>query len=71
MGVAIGRLPLIEDFIRSGALVEPFSLRITSRNAYWLLAAANTAPSPEAIRFRTWMLKELGRETPTPAALAV
>jgi len=71
MGVAIGRLPLIEDFIRSGALVEPFSLRITSRNAYWLLAAANTAPSPEAIRFRTWMLKELGRETPTPTALAV
>jgi LysR family glycine cleavage system transcriptional activator len=60
MGIAMGRLPLVEDYLESGALVEPFSLRVTSRNAYWLLSA-NTAPLTEAAAvFRGWMRAELG-----------
>lgn len=59
MGVAMGRLPLIEDYLKDGALVAPFSLRVRSRNAYWLLSPLNATLSPEAEIFRSWMLEEL------------
>ncbi len=60
MGVAMGRMPLIEDYLRSGALVAPIALRVTSRNAYWLLSAANAPLSHAAETFRAWMCSELG-----------
>jgi len=68
MGIAMGRLPLIEDYIRSGALVEPFSLRVTSRNAYWLLSAGSAALSDGAVKFRDWMRNELDVSAAAAAA---
>jgi len=63
MGIAMGRLPLIEDFLESGALVEPFSLRVESRNAYWLLWPGSVPMSDAAKKFRAWMRDELKLET--------
>jgi len=63
MGIAMGRLPLIEDFLESGALVEPFSLRVESRNAYWLLWPGSVPMTDAAQKFRTWMRDELKLET--------
>jgi LysR family glycine cleavage system transcriptional activator len=63
MGIAMGRLPLVEDYLGSGALVEPFSLRVTSRNAYWLLSANSLQLSDAAVTFRAWMRAELGLDT--------
>ncbi|HEV2651889.1 MAG TPA: LysR substrate-binding domain-containing protein [Rhizomicrobium sp.] len=63
MGIAMGRLPIVEDYLASGALVEPFALRVTSRNAYWLLSASNTPLSQGAATFRAWMRRELDLST--------
>jgi LysR family glycine cleavage system transcriptional activator len=62
MGIAMGRLPLVEDHLESGALVEPFALRVTSRNAYWLLSAGQVPLSEGAATFRAWMRGELDLE---------
>jgi LysR family glycine cleavage system transcriptional activator len=62
MGIAMGRLPLIENYLESGALVEPFSLRVTSRNAYWLLSASHVPLTEGAATFRAWMRSELNLE---------
>jgi DNA-binding transcriptional LysR family regulator len=63
LGVAIGRLPLVEDHLRNGVLVEVFApLRVKSQNAYWLLSAANAPLSEGAAKLRAWMREELGLE---------
>jgi LysR family glycine cleavage system transcriptional activator len=64
VGVTIGRLPLVRDFLDSGALIQPFALSVTSRNAYFLLSAANRPLSPAAKAFRTWLRAELGLAEP-------
>jgi LysR family glycine cleavage system transcriptional activator len=60
MGVAIGRLPLVEDFLTEGKLVAPFALRVTSKNVYWLLSSRSRPLSNAAQIFREWLLAELG-----------
>ncbi len=60
MGVAIGRLPLVEDYLADGKLVAPFALRVTSKNVYWLLSARNKPLTNAAQIFRDWLLAELG-----------
>jgi LysR family glycine cleavage system transcriptional activator len=62
MGIAMGRLPLVEDHLESGALVEPFALRVTSRNAYWLLSAGAVPLTEGAATFRAWVFGELNLE---------
>ncbi len=42
--------------------MEPFSLRVTSRNAYWLLSAGHVPLSEGAATFRIWMRGELNLE---------
>jgi LysR family glycine cleavage system transcriptional activator len=65
MGIAMGRLPLVEDFLESGALVEPFSLRVESRNAYWLLWPGGVPMSDASKKFRAWMRGQLSLNTET------
>jgi LysR family glycine cleavage system transcriptional activator len=61
MGVAMGRLPLVEDYLRSGVLIEPFApLRVASQNAYWLLSPAASPLSEGAAKLRAWLRAELG-----------
>ncbi|HEX2591286.1 MAG TPA: LysR substrate-binding domain-containing protein [Rhizomicrobium sp.] len=62
IGVAMGRLPLVEDYLKSGSLIAPFPLRVKSRNAYWLLSAPNAPLSKEAATFRDWLKHELASE---------
>lgn len=57
-GVAIGRLPLVEDLLRDGRLVAPFKSRNTSRRAYFVQESAHAAANPHAQAFVAWLLGE-------------
>ncbi|MBL8771576.1 MAG: LysR family transcriptional regulator [Phenylobacterium sp.] len=60
MGVVIGRRPLVDNFLTSGALVAPFDIEVTSRIAYWLVYSPAMASTPRLQAFRTWLRWELG-----------
>lgn len=60
LGVVIGRTPLINDYLESGALVVPFDLEVRSRAAYWLVGHKGTINSRPVQLFRNWLRQELG-----------
>ncbi|HVI33909.1 transcriptional regulator GcvA [Phenylobacterium sp.] len=59
MGVAIGRRPLVDDYLESGLLVAPFSIEVTSRIAYWLVYPPGAARMDRLQAFRAWLRAEL------------
>ncbi len=68
-GVAIGRIPLINDEIASGHLVEPFDLTLDEQYAYYFVAPEATADQPKIAAFRDWLLAEAARENAGAPAL--
>jgi LysR family glycine cleavage system transcriptional activator len=56
-GVALVRLPLVIDEVRSGALVEPFGVagRIASPYAYWQVPMSGGEPREALARFDAWL----------------
>ncbi|CAB3637930.1 Glycine cleavage system transcriptional activator [Paraburkholderia sediminicola] len=61
LGVALGRRPLVDCDLASGALVEASPHTIASSTAYWLVSAQNTesaANRPELSDFKRWLLSE-------------
>jgi DNA-binding transcriptional LysR family regulator len=58
LGVALGRRPLVDRDLESGALVEASPDTIASATAYWLVSADNTERRPELVDFRHWVLNE-------------
>jgi DNA-binding transcriptional LysR family regulator len=60
LGVVIGRTPLINDYLESGALVAPFDLEVRSKAAYWLVGHKGTVDSRPVQLFRCWLRMELG-----------
>ncbi len=61
IGVAMGRLPLIDDDLASGRLVEPFSLEFDEQCAYYFIAPEAIADQPKIEAFRSWILDEVSR----------
>ncbi|ASL47697.1 Glycine cleavage system transcriptional activator [Burkholderia sp. AD24] len=58
LGVALGRRPLVDSDLASGALVEACAETITSDTAYWLVSAENAERRPELLDFRRWLVIE-------------
>lgn len=61
LGVALGRRPLVDCDLASGALVEACPQTIASSTAYWLVSAPNTDSAenrPELFDFKRWLLSE-------------
>ncbi|MFM0085768.1 LysR substrate-binding domain-containing protein [Paraburkholderia sediminicola] len=61
LGVALGRRPLVDRDLASGALVEVCPQTIASSTAYWLVSAQNTDSAenrPELSDFKRWLLSE-------------
>ncbi|MFM0361477.1 LysR substrate-binding domain-containing protein [Paraburkholderia sediminicola] len=61
LGVALGRRPLVDRDLASGALVEACPQTIASSTAYWLVSAQNTDSAenrPELSDFKRWLLSE-------------
>ena len=58
-GIAIGRLLLVADRLRSGALVQPCKKTVTSpRVAHWLVTAQRAGPSDAARAVMDWLRAE-------------
>ncbi|MFT4065868.1 LysR substrate-binding domain-containing protein [Paraburkholderia sp.] len=70
LGVALGRQPLVDGDLASGALVEACAGAIESSTAYWLVSAENAESAirrPELADFKHWLLGEAVRfDTPAP-----
>jgi LysR family glycine cleavage system transcriptional activator len=67
-GVALGRIPLVEELIQSGKLVAPlegkrYSMGARNR-AYWLLVAPEAAKRPRVQTFATWLRERAASELP-------
>lgn len=61
IGVAMGRLPLIDDDLAFGRLVEPFALEFDEQCAFYFVAPEATAEQPKIEAFRSWILAEVAR----------
>jgi LysR family transcriptional regulator, glycine cleavage system transcriptional activator len=57
-GVALGRLMLAADDIRSGRLVRPFDVVLPNDYSYWLVYPPAALDRPNVAAFRTWLLSE-------------
>ncbi len=57
-GVALGRVPLIQEFLDEGSVIAPFDARVASQRSYWLLIAPTARRRPEVQKFAEWLLTE-------------
>jgi len=55
LGVAMNRRPFGETLIRQGALLAPFSERIRTEAAYYLVVPPRAASLPRVKRFTAWL----------------
>jgi len=54
-GVALGRLPLIDQLVKSKKLVAPFAEAVVSPRGYRVIVAAPSAGKPEVAAFTAWI----------------
>ncbi|MDQ3559089.1 MAG: LysR substrate-binding domain-containing protein [Pseudomonadota bacterium] len=55
LGVAMNRRPFGENLIRQGVLLAPFSERIRTEAAYYLIVSPRAASLPRVKRFTAWL----------------
>jgi LysR family transcriptional regulator, glycine cleavage system transcriptional activator len=58
-GIVIGRRPLVDIYLDTGRLVQPFDFSVTSRIAYWLIGPPKSFDRPCVEAFRSWIMVEL------------
>ena len=56
LGVALGRLHLVEADIRAGRLVAPFDTELPQDAGYYIVTPEATADTPKIRRFRDWLI---------------
>lgn len=61
-GVALGRVPLIDQLLRERKLVAPFRNRYMTTRAYYIVRAEHAAARPEAQAFVDWLQEEAREE---------
>lgn len=58
LGVALGRRPLVDRDLATGALVEASPGAVVAETAYWLVSSEGADHRPELLGFKRWLLKE-------------
>jgi LysR family glycine cleavage system transcriptional activator len=64
-GVALGRSSLVTERIEQGLLMEPFTLRVPSPNAYYLVYPEASLKKAAFVHFRGWLLHQLAIAAPS------
>ena len=59
-GIALGRQPLVNALIASGALVAPFKQTLVGSRAYFIIESRLSAGKPQVREFAQWLLAEAG-----------
>jgi LysR family glycine cleavage system transcriptional activator len=62
-GVALGRQPLLNELIESGALVAPFRQTLVGSRAYFIIESRFAAGKPHVREFAQWLIAEAGQGT--------
>ena len=57
-GVALGRIPLIGEFLADGRLVGPFPKRYDSPRSYFAIVAPHAVQRPDVAAFVSWLVQE-------------
>jgi DNA-binding transcriptional LysR family regulator len=73
LGVALGRRPLIDGDLVSGALVELSPDAIVAETAYWLVSSDGADHRPDLLGFKRWLIAEakaFNESAPAVAPLA-
>lgn len=65
-GVALGRLPLLNNLLRQRKLVTPFKASVVSPRSYYVLQSEQSGTKPEVREFLAWLRDEAAQ----PAATA-
>jgi len=60
-GVALARSSVVEDLLKSGQLVAPFSHRIEASESFYLVHEQTEVLSPDAANFSTWLVAQAHR----------
>lgn len=58
LGVCIGRSTYVDDDLKSGKLVAPFSLKLKSDLGFYLVTPLEMANSRKVVAFRTWLINQ-------------
>ncbi|MCW5263013.1 LysR family transcriptional regulator [Verminephrobacter eiseniae] len=66
-GIALGRLALIADDLRSGRLVRPFAQTIEAEGAYWLIAQPSMVAQPRFRSLAQFLMDSQGDPDAAPA----
>lgn len=61
-GVALGRLPLIDQLMKSRKLIAPFGDAVVSPRGYGIVVAPASARRPEVAAFTAWLRREAAAE---------
>jgi len=61
LGVMMGRRPLIDRELASGALVPICGIEVESGTAYWMVGAEALDGRPDIVAFKRWVIEEVGR----------
>ncbi|MEE3623029.1 transcriptional regulator GcvA [Nitrospirillum sp. BR 11752] len=64
LGVAMGRLPIVEGDLAAGRLVTVLGPPQAIRTSYWLVTSRMGRNRPEVAAFRAWLKAELSAPTP-------
>jgi LysR family transcriptional regulator, glycine cleavage system transcriptional activator len=62
-GIALGRQPLVNDLIHSGALVAPFRGAVVGSRAYFLVESPAASGKSHVHAFVEWLLDEIKRDS--------
>jgi DNA-binding transcriptional LysR family regulator len=68
LGVALGRSPLVSSDLAAKRLVEPFSIRIRSKSAFYIVSPQDRDVLPNGRLFRNWALNRFGSHALQTAA---
>jgi DNA-binding transcriptional LysR family regulator len=66
LGIAMGRLPLVEAEHAAGQLVAVLGPPRLCATGYWLVTEGSSRTRPEVTAFRDWIRQELGRPGERP-----
>src|SRR5216683_6311423 len=62
-GVALGRQPLVNDLLQSGALTAPFRKAVVGSRAYFIVESEHSAAKPHVAQFAAWLQEEVKQNT--------
>lgn len=66
VGIGLGRTPLVDAHLASGALVAPLEFRLRTGSGYFLVSPEDKAEQEKVCLFREWALERLGMGAPEP-----